>query len=248
MSEGILVNRNVVVIGGSSGLGKVISQMYAAQGWQVAIVSRSRPSFIDRATNVMHFSADLAVLNLECAKSLVDKISAEIGMVSYLIFCQRYRGNDKSLASEINVSLSATSMLIDAFSEKFTSEGDRAVGIISSVYGEYVGSSQSLDYHMVKAGLNALVRYYAVNLGAKGIRVNAISPLTYLKEESKHVYLNDETKLAKYRKLVPLKRMGTAEECANVIYFLCNEKSSFVTGQNIFVDGGVSVIWPEELV
>jgi NAD(P)-dependent dehydrogenase (short-subunit alcohol dehydrogenase family) len=118
---------------------------------------------------------------------------------------------------------------------------------VSSVYADYVGSSQPSSYHVVKAGLNALIRYYAATLGAKGIRANAISPLTYLKEESRHVYLDNEETMAKYRKLVPLKRMPSADECANVLRFLGSDQASFVNGQIIYVDGGVSVIWSEEI-
>lgn len=239
---------NVVVVGGSSGLGKVVSKMYADRGHRVVIVSRKKPSFAGELDKFVHISTDLEYLTAATAKTVANEIIREVGEIRYLIFCQRYRGNDKNLANETSVSLSATGYLIDAFSDAFPALGDKAIAVVSSVYGDYVGSSQPLDYHIVKAGLNAMVRYYAVSLGARGIRINAISPLTYLKDESKHVYLEDEKKLEKYRKLVPLKRMGTARESANTIGFLCSKQSSFITGQNLYVDGGVSVVWPEELI
>jgi NAD(P)-dependent dehydrogenase (short-subunit alcohol dehydrogenase family) len=50
-----------------------------------------------------------------------------------------------------------------------------------------------------------------------------------------------------YKTIIPLARMGTSEEVANVIAFLCSHKASFVTGQNIVVDGGLSLIWQETL-
>ncbi len=239
---------NVVVVGGSSGLGKVVSRMYAERGHRVAIVSRNRPAFADEFSNIRHFPVDLEKFSADSARVLAADIVGENGKISYLVFCQRYRGAEKTLANEIAVSLTATSDLINAFADDFVAEGDKAIAVVSSVYGDYVGSSQPLDYHVAKAGLNALVRYYAVSLGAKGIRINAISPLTYLKEESKHVYLGDKAKMDKYKKLVPLQRMGTAGECANTIAFLCSGQSSFITGQNLYVDGGVSVVWPEELL
>jgi len=239
---------NVVIVGGSSGLGKELALMYLKLGHQVVILSRNRPDFIEGHGNVIHISVDLLTCTREVAHILVSEVFEKIGKINYLIFCQRYRGGDKSLMNEIAVSLTATEILIDEFLPGFSNDNDKSVAVVSSVYGDYVGSSQSIDYHVVKAGLNALVRYYAVKLGAKGIRINAISPLTYLKEESKQFYLSDEKKLAKYEKLVPLQRMGTAAECASVVYFLCSRLSSFVNGQNIYVDGGVSVIWPEELV
>ena len=50
-----------------------------------------------------------------------------------------------------------------------------------------------------------------------------------------------------YRRLVPLGRLGTAEESANAIDFLCSERASFINGQSLFLDGGVSVVWQEEI-
>ena len=99
---------------------------------------------------------------------------------------------------------------------------------------------------MAKAGLNALVRHNAWTLGRQGVRVNAIMPLTYLKPESRQYYLDNEAMMTLYHKFVPLGRLGEATECANVVGFLCSPQASFVTGQCLFVDGGVSTVWPEE--
>jgi len=239
---------NIVVVGGSAGLGKVVAEMYANDGFQVSIISRNRPQFLSESENFHHFAADLMTLSAPEAEALALSVANQVGPVSYVIFCQRYRGQDRSLSNEVSVSITSTDLLIKAFVPYFAEHGDRAIAAVSSVYADFVGSSQPLSYHVVKAGLNALIRYYAVMLGEKGIRTNAISPLTYLKDESKHVYLNDEAVINKYVKLVPLKRMPTAEECANTIRYLCSPQASFVNGQIMYVDGGVSAVWPEELV
>lgn len=237
----------VVVVGGSSGLGKVLAQLYAREGHRVAIVSRNRPGFVGEASNLLHFPADLICLSPVHAEEIAGSVSAALGAVSYIIFCQRYRGPEPSLASETAVSITATDLLINAFRPHFVREGDRAIAAVGSVYADFVGSSQPLSYHVVKAGLNALIRYYAVALGGERIRVNSISPLTYLKDESKHVYLDNPQAMEKYRRLVPLKRMPTATECADVLHYLCSPQASFVNGQTLYVDGGVSAVWPEEL-
>jgi NAD(P)-dependent dehydrogenase (short-subunit alcohol dehydrogenase family) len=87
-----------------------------------------------------------------------------------------------------------------------------------------------------------------VTLGTKGIRVNSISPGTVLKEESRRAYLQNEKLMNLYRRLTPLERMGTAEDVAHVVEFLCSPKSSFLTGQDIVVDGGLSLQLQEALV
>jgi NAD(P)-dependent dehydrogenase (short-subunit alcohol dehydrogenase family) len=92
-----------------------------------------------------------------------------------------------------------------------------------------------------------MMRFYAVNLGRKGIRVNAITPFTFLKEESRDFYLNNKPVMELYEKITPLGRMGTTEDSARAIAFLCSSQSGFINGQNIFVDGGLSLVWPETL-
>jgi len=118
---------------------------------------------------------------------------------------------------------------------------------VSSVFGDRVGEGQPLSYHLGKAGINHMARFYAVSLGRKGIRVNVVTPFTFLKEESKDFYLNNKELQALYQEMIPLGRMGTAEDSANAVAFLCSPAASFINGQNLYVDGGLSVIWPETL-
>ena len=90
-------------------------------------------------------------------------------------------------------------------------------------------------------------RYFAVNLGRKGIRVNSVTPFTFLKDESKDFYVNNHELMDLYKSIVPLGRMGTAEDSSNLIEFLCSPSAKFINGQNIYVDGGLSLVWPETL-
>jgi NAD(P)-dependent dehydrogenase (short-subunit alcohol dehydrogenase family) len=196
-------------------------------------------------TWLRHVVADLETPG--CEKNVVAEVIAGSGPVRYLLFCQRYRGTGDVWQGELQVSVTATKELIDAFAEHFCPDGDRAIGIVSSVYANFVGGSQPVGYHVAKAGINALVRYYAWTLGRKGIRINAIMPLTYIKAETKNFYLANQSLLDVYKRCVPLGRPGNADDSANVLEFLCSRKAAFVNGQCIFVDGGVSAIWPEEL-
>ena len=236
------MNNHVVVVGGSKGLGRVVAEKFLARGFSVTVLSRTRPDF---SAKTQHISIDLN--ELKDATELATTVTELSGKIRYLIFCQRYRGDGDTWAGEIQVSLTATKLLIDAFKDHFETSVDCAIGVISSVYAQFVGSSQPAGYHVSKAGLNQLVKYNAWILGGKGIRINAVMPMTYLKEESKECYLSDSKLMNMYKRLVPLQKMGSAEDAANLLEFLCSEKAAFISGQSIYIDGGVSVIWPEEL-
>jgi NAD(P)-dependent dehydrogenase (short-subunit alcohol dehydrogenase family) len=236
-------NGHVVVVGGTKGLGRVVVDRFLDRGCNVTVLSRNKTQTTN--TNLHHLSLDLE--NLTNATDVVNSVVAHGGPIQYLIFCQRYRGEGDQWAGEIQVSLTATDHLIKGFTNQFTPTGDRAIGVVSSVYAHFVGGSQPASYHVAKAGLNQLVKYYAWVIGKKGIRINSIMPLTYLKTESKDYYLAQKDLMKVYEDFVPLQRMGNADDSANLIDFLCSEKASFINGQSIFVDGGTSVIWPEEL-
>ena len=239
---------HAVVIGGSRGLGRVVTQTLIDSGDRVTVISRRRDRNIEGA---LHYAFDLEHLTSASADQLAAQVAAACGPVNYLIFCQRYRpesgvSTSEAWQGEMQVSLTATDVLMQAFEKRFHGDGDRAVAVVSSVYAERVGASQPAAYHVAKAGLNALVRHGAWRLGRLGVRVNAVMPLTYLKSENRDFYRNDADKMAFYRRLTPLGRMGEAQDSANVIAFLCSEKAGFVNGQSLYVDGGVSVVWPEE--
>ena len=110
-----------------------------------------------------------------------------------------------------------------------------------------VGEGQPASYHVGKAAANHLMRHAAVNLGRNGIRSNTVTPFTFLKEESCEFYLANDKLMKLYEGIVPLGRMGSAADSANVIAFLCSPEAAYVTGQNIYVDGGLSLVWPETL-
>jgi NAD(P)-dependent dehydrogenase (short-subunit alcohol dehydrogenase family) len=237
--------QHAVVVGGTRGLGRIIVENFRTRGCSVSVVSRRKPAEFVDGPHLRHFVADLE--KPDSLAGLSAQIRDAFGPISYLVLSQRFRGKGDPWAGEIQVGLTASRDLVEGFAPHFTDAGDRAIGVVSSAYAEFVGSSQPVGYHIVKSGLNAMVRYYAATLGRKGIRVNAIMPLTHLKPESRTFYENNQELMEVYRRLIPLGRLGTAEESANAMDFLCSERASFINGQSLFLDGGVSVVWQEDV-
>jgi NAD(P)-dependent dehydrogenase (short-subunit alcohol dehydrogenase family) len=229
-----------LVVGGTRGIGLAVAKTFAAEGRPLTLIGRRRPVEIDPVLGDACFlQADLAH-----PQQVIDRAKKRLvqGQLTTLVFVQRYRGEGDAWAGEIQTTLSATRELIEGLVPYFDSEKGGAIVAVSSNAGDFIAQNQPVGYHVAKAGLNQMIRYYAASLGRKNIRVNAVSPCTVLKEESKHFYLGNKTLPDLYRRITPLGRMGTAEEVAQAIAFLCSEKASFITGQNLYVDGGMSLL------
>ena len=218
-----------IVIGGTRGMGSVIADHLSDRGDMVYTVSRSS------SKRENHIKCDIS---FDCA-SIIDNIDS----IDYLVFSHRYRGSDWNEMFDVNVK--SVRNLIELTVSKFKNGG--SVVVISSNASHFVLDEQSAEYHSSKAALESMVRYYAVKYGKKNIRFNSILPSTLLKPEN----LDFFTKNNKVRKMIenitPLGRMGEADDIANMVEFLCSPKSTFITGNSFFVDGGLSLVGQETI-
>lgn len=236
---------HTLVVGGSRGIGRTVARHLAAGGDRVSIIGRTSPSGQDDP-RVQAWTAD--VCDAEGLARVLDDVVREAGSVSGIVLLQRYRGAADDWAGEIATTLTATRQLLDWAGSHLEDRGrGKSVVVVSSIAGVFVASEQPVSYHMAKAALTQMVRYYAVALGPRGVRVNAISPGTVVKDESRAFYASQPDLERLYRDIIPLGRMGTADDLAGLAQFLLSDRASFLTGQNIVLDGGVSLRSHESL-
>lgn len=234
-----------VIIGGTRGIGREVVDQFVRQGHKVSVIARQLPvQKTNRPARAEYWAADIC--DKTGLSTTLPRIVSKAGKINYLVFLQRYRGAD-SWDGEIETSLTGTKNVVELTQDYFAA-GDKAIVVVSSINAILIANYLPPGYHVAKAALCQIVRYWAVTLGPRGIRVNSVSPGTVLKEESKKFFLKNAPLRDLYRRITPLGRFGHAREVAQVIALLCSEQTSFVTGQDIVVDGGVSLQWQESLV
>ena len=175
---------HVLIVGGTKGAGRVLVRRWAQKQFNVSVVGRTAPAEIREDLPNVHFSpADLS--DNDATSRAIASAIAQYGKLSHLAFFQRYRGGEDRWAGELQVSLTATKTIIESCAEQFDPESPAGIVIVSSAGARFILADQPVGYHAVKAALCQMVRYYALQLGPRGIRVNTVSPDMYVKEESR---------------------------------------------------------------
>lgn len=247
-----LQNQVGVVTGASSGIGRATALALAAAGTHVVLVARRRDRLEQLATEIdgLGNGARTAIVDTDItASDAADRCiaaSAELGAWSLLV---NNAGLDGQGASIEDLDLDQVRRLFDAnvivpmrLAQALSASGSgRAIVNVSSINGK-TAEEHFADYNASKAALISLTQSMAIDLAPKGIRVNAVCP-GYTATEMTASYLADSATRSRIEDAIPLRRVGQAEEIADVIAFLLSGHASYITGEAITVDGGRTAGW-----
>lgn len=235
--------KHTLVVGGTRGLGAEFVRFFRKQGHSVSSVSRNAPA---KAADKNVFYATADVGDAAQFRLALWKCVEKFGPLDTLILTQRFRG-ENPWDGEFAVTLGGTKTAVDTLRDQFSPSGSKSIVVISSVAGQYFIDDQPVAYHMSKAALDHMIRFYAVELGPKGIRVNGVAPCAFVKRESREYYANNKEFKTIYKNVAPLKRMVTTEDITRVAGAL-SDPGFYATGQIITMDAGLSLLWPEAAI
>ena len=215
----------VVVTGGAKGIGKCIGEMFQKEGAHVCVIDVEENDY---------FQGDLAYQHT--LEQFHQKVIQDYGHIDYMIHNAKplFKGVDECSYDEfqyaMSVGVTAPFYLTQLFKDDFK-EGGCIVNISSS--RDRMSQPQSESYSAAKGGIRALTHSLAISLAGK-VRVNSISPGWIQTESDPTIYQGSD--MTQH----PVKRIGKVEDIGHMVLFLCSDEASFITGENICIDGGMT--------
>jgi NAD(P)-dependent dehydrogenase (short-subunit alcohol dehydrogenase family) len=240
------ITKVALITGAARGIGLATAKRFLAEGWAVALLDiedtqlREAAASLADPVNVLTLHCDVsdaAAVNAAMARvnERFGRLDALVNNAGVAVFKPILETADDEWDRVLAVNLTGPFLCIKAVAPFMREHGGGAIVNITSISG-LRASTLRVAYGTSKAGLAHLTQQAAVELASLGIRVNAVAPGPVDTAMAKAVH--SPAIRADYHDAIPLNRYGLEEELAEAIFFLCSERSSYITGQLLAVDGG----------
>ncbi len=245
-----------IITGSSRGIGKAIAERMAEHGAKVVISSRKAGPCDEVAAEIngrfgegRAIAVPANIASKEDLQRLVDETLSAFGRIDALV-CNAasnpYAGpmagiSDEQFEKILHNNVISNHWLIQMVAPHMLERGSGTITVISSI-GGMRGNAQIGAYNISKAADMQLVRNLAVEWGASGVRVNCIAPGLVQTDFARYLWENPAL-LKMVTEPAPLKRIGQPDEIAGAAVYLAAPASSYMTGQTLVVDGGLTIAW-----
>jgi glucose 1-dehydrogenase len=255
-----LKGKGVLVTGGTSGIGQAIAVRFAQYGANVAINYLRQPN--EAADTEQRVQACVSRVQQEGVRDvlvqgdvsreedvvrMVDRAGSELGGLDVLINNAgiQISRHSAELSSEdfdkvLAVNIRGAFLCAREAIRHFLAEGKPGVIINVSSVHQLIPKPDYLGYSVSKGGMQNLTRTLALEYAARGIRVNGIGPGATVTPINR-AWIDDPVKREQVESHIPMRRAGTADEMGAVACFLASDDAAYITGQTIFVDGGLTL-------
>lgn len=245
---GELSGKTAIITGASRGIGKAIAECFVKEGAKVAFTylsSEEKAKALEAELSkdggvAKGFKSDAS--HFDQASKLIDDVIAEFGTIDIVVNNAGItrdnllmRMSEEDWDNVMTTNLKSIFNMTKAVQRIMLKQRSGSMINMSSVVGVKGNAGQS-NYAASKAGIIGFTKSIALELGSRNIRCNAIAPGFIETEMTGQL---DEKVVAEWRNAIPLKRGGTPEDVAQLVLFLASDKSSYITGQVINVDGGM---------
>ncbi|MDD6255608.1 MAG: SDR family oxidoreductase [Eubacteriales bacterium] len=242
------MNDTVVVTGGSRGIGKSVTEAFAAAGYRVALIYASRrkeaektaESLRERGTDAVAYLCDVS--DAGQVRRVSDEITQRFGRIDVLVNnagiaqIKLFTDTDENDWNRImGVNAGGIYNMCRAIVPQMISRKNGRIINMSSMWG-ISGASCEVIYSASKAAVIGFTKALAKELGPSGITVNCIAPGVI--DTEMNAELDDETR-KELTDEIPLERFGAPEDVAGAVLFLASDQASYITGQVLGVDGGI---------
>ena len=240
-----LQDKTILVTGASSGIGRVIAIECSKMGANLVITGRNE-SRLQETLTLLHNQGHVSIISDLSDKEGLDALIEQLPLLDGVVHCAAILKklplkfiNEKAWQETMETNLFAPALLSQRLVKKNKIKDASSIVFISSIAAT-VASFGNISYMASKGAINSLSRGMALELASKKIRVNTVQPAliqTNLTDKA----LSEED-LKNYLLKFPLGRFGKPEEVAYAVVYLLSDASSWVTGTNLLIDGGYTLL------
>lgn len=251
-----LTGKTAIITGSSRGIGRAIAERLAEHGANVVISSRKAGPCDEAAAEInarygegRAIAVPASIASREDLQRLVDETNAAFGQID-IVVCNAatnpYAGpmagiSDDQFEKILQNNVISNHWLIQMVAPQMLARKDGSIIIVSSI-GGLRGNALIGAYNISKAADMQLARNLAVEWGPMNVRVNCIAPGLVQTDFAKYLWENPAL-LKQVTEPAPLKRIGQPDEIAGAAVYLASPASSYMTGQTLVVDGGITIAW-----
>jgi len=254
MSKVDLSGKVALVTGASLGIGRATALAMAKAGASVAVNYRSSEAEADEVVQTIQGAggsaikiqadvADLAAVELMVAETVnaFGKLDIAVSNAAYSDRELFYEAEMEGFRRTVDVTMWGAFHLLRAATQQMVRQGDGGAIVLVSSPHAFIPAPRAMAYNMSKAAIEHMARTAAIEVADQRVRINLIQP-GWTDTPGERKFASEDT-LEKAGAKIPLGRLGTAEEMAEGILFLCDPDQDYMTGACLLIDGGISLPW-----